>query len=66
MDQNKLDQINGGFANVAMLLEDVLPGLLEPATSDEAAVSRLKQVIGLLEAIGRKTSKIEKILASGQ
>lgn len=65
MDQNALHQVNETLAQIAILLEDVLPMLLEPATSREAAVSRSKLVIKLLEAIRGKAAKIEKLLVFG-
>lgn len=65
MDQNALHQVNETLAQIAILLEDVLPMLLEPATSREAAVSRSKLVIELLKAIGLKTRKTEEVLTSG-
>lgn len=62
MDEKTLDEINQRFAAIAMQMEDMLSELLEPVRSHQEVKSTLKELSGLMGAIGIQRTEIQKLI----
>jgi hypothetical protein len=62
MDEKALDEVNQGFAAIAMQMEDLLPELLRPADTPQTATATLELLEQLLSIIANRMAHIQSLI----